>query len=95
MRRGLLNPALADVVEDIVKKAVYERLVFNYSIVVDVFLANLNFFCEAVEDVGDFLFVDGFDILSHQAESISICNGFVVVVCIDIVTKYTPGFTFQ
>ena len=74
MRCCLLNTASPDVVKNIVQESVDIGLVLNDCIVVDILLANLHAVGEAVEDFGYLLLVDGFYILSHESEGVTVCN---------------------
>ena len=93
-RGVLLNAELANVVDDIVQECIQVVLGLDYLVVVDVRLLDLNVVRQFIQDVFDLLFIFGFYIFAHQAKGITVGDGFVVVVFVDVVAEDFPRSTF-
>ena len=62
----------------------------NYLIAVNVATFDFNFSGKLFKDIFQFLLVYRLDRFSHQFERITVCNRLVVIISVNIITKYSP-----
>ena len=80
--------------DDVVQECIEVVLGFDYLVVVDVRLLDLNVVRQLIKYVFDLLLVLGLYVFPHQAKGVAVSDGFVIVVFVDVIAEYLPRGTF-